>query len=161
MGTSVLVASQLLYILMKDELSEQTSNFALGDLCKYLSRNDETLEINQIEYSLYSKIMMNINTFNFNDVLIGQLNDLFISMWSCFEASINSLTKSFETCIINELELSSLKKFKKLVKDIFKEKIDDETLSKIDNIKDIFLKKYPVYISISDRVNYLVMYKNC
>jgi len=161
LGTSELVISQLFYLMLKDELSEQTSNFPLDDLCRYIARNDETNIVNECDYRAIKSYAETIICLDFNAIYEGLLYDLFISMWSCFEASINSLTKAYENEVLAIKENSSIKGFKKIICDIFK----DSSINHSSNIqvlceknKDNILKKYPIYVSFSDRVNYLYKY---
>lgn len=160
-GTSTSVASQFFYFLMKDELSESTENFALDILCKYITTDEEKETIDETEYNQNIEYMINLTRFESNKMLIGQIYDFYISMWSSFEAAINSLTTKYETKIYTKLKKSHFKKFKKFYKsNILKSITDDNTivekLEKILEMKEEEINnEFPRYISFPDRTNYL------
>ena len=139
---------------MKDELSESNGNAALAVLCKYISTVEG--EIDNIEFLENCNYMITLCTKAFNAMLIGQIYDFYISMWSCFEATINSMCITYEREIEKQLSHSKSKKMIKFLKKCMKNKVDESEIKEIfENNQDIFYKEFPIYISFPDKINYL------
>lgn len=155
LGTSTTVASQFFYFLMKDELSEATQNFALEFLCKYISTNEETETVDDNVFRENREYMINLATQNFNAMLTGQIYDFYVSMWSCFETAITSITTKYELEIIKKLSNSRLKKVKKICKN-GKRSSTEACSDIIEYLKESIDKEFPIYISFPDRMNYLL-----
>lgn len=150
-GTSEAVADQFFYFLMKDEMSSCTGNFTLDELDDYINSDCTSLE--RIENK---KFMVKLCMFEFNGMLIGQIYDFYVSMWSCFEASINSLCLPFENAIQKKLDASNFKKATKFFAQCMGDSIDKQELIKILNQNEQkYSEKFPQYISFPDRINYL------
>lgn len=155
LGTSTAVASQFFYFLMKDELSEATQNFALDFLCEYISTNEETETVDDNVFKENRDYMINLATQDFNEMLTGQIYDFYVSMWSCFETAITSITTKYELEILKKLSNSRLKKVKKIYKN--SKRSSTEVCSDIiDYLKESIDKEFPIYISFPDRMNYLL-----
>lgn len=124
---------------MKDELSESTENFALDILCKYITTDEEKATIDETEYDQNLEYMINLTKFQFNTILIGQIYDFYIGMWSSFEAAINSLTDTYEAEIYKKLNESHLKKIKKFYKNNILKSITDDNIivEKLEKMLDI------------------------
>ncbi|MCI2779169.1 hypothetical protein ACQR22_01295 [Clostridium perfringens] len=149
METAEAVARQFLYFLMKDEISSSDGNAELEVLCKYITENDEEFEEN-LNY------MATLCTKDFNEVLGGQFYDFYISMWSCFEAAINSLCIPFEDKIKEILNESNYKNTLKFIKSCINDDSDAKRFANIFNQnKENFIKKFPKYVSFPDKINYL------
>lgn len=155
LGTSCTAINQFLYVLIKDELSEATANFALPYLCKNISTGEF-----KIEYDFSLEYTGRLLKDDFNSVLAPYFLDMYFGIWCCFESAINSITKSEETLIKEELENSKFKEYKKFITNTLLADIEDVLPSdKIDKIieekrKEI-IKRNAVYISFPDRMNYL------
>ncbi len=152
LGTSTAVASQFFYFLMKDELSEATQNFALDFLCKYISTNEETETVDDNEIRENREYMIDLATQKHNEMLTGQIYDFYVSMWSCFETAITSITAKYELEIRKKLSNSRLKKVKK----IYKRNSTEACSDIIEHLKESIDKEFPIYISFPDRINYLL-----
>ena len=153
-GTAESVADQFFYFLMKDELSGSIGNAALDILCQYVTRREG--RINEIEYTINREYMIKLCTEEFNAMLIGQIYDFYISMWSCFEAAINSLCMPFEEMIKKKLDDSYFVKITKYFKNCLKG-IDNENdiINLFERNKEQFIKKFPQYVSFPDKINFL------
>ena len=155
LGTSCTAINQFLYLLIKDELSEITGNFALPYLCKNIANGEFGVDYNfSIEYT--KGLVRN----DFDSVLAPSFLDTYVGVWSCFEDAINSITKKDESLINNELANSNFKKYKKFIKKILFSDGENDLLSdRIDTIldqkKEDIIKENPIYISFPDRMNYL------
>lgn len=151
-GTSEAVADQFFYFLMKDEMSSCTGNFTLDELDAYI--NDDCTLLERIENKNF---MAKLCMFEFNGMLIGQIYDFYVSMWSCFEASINSLCVPLENAIQKKLNTSSFKKATKFFTQCMDNRIDKQEIIKVLNQNEqIYIKKFPQYVSFPDKINYLL-----
>lgn len=149
MTTSEAVANQFLYFLIKDEVSSSNDNIGLNVLCKYITERNEELKGN-LDY------MVILCTEGCNEVLGGQFYDFYISMWSCFEAAINSLCIPFEDKIKEILNESNYKNTFKFIKSCINDDSDAKRFANIFNQnKEDFIKKFPKYVSFPDKINYL------
>lgn len=153
-GTAESVADQFFYFLMKDELSGSNGNSALDILCQYVTTREG--RINAMEYAINRGYMIKLCTKEFNAMLIGQIYDFYISMWSCFEAAINSLCMPFEEMIKKKLEDSNFVKITKYIKSCLKD-IDNETdiIDLFERNKERFIKKFPQYVSFPAKIDFL------
>ncbi|XZI40748.1 hypothetical protein ACSXEP_07070 [Clostridium perfringens] len=149
MKTSEAVANQFLYFLMKDEISSSNGNIGLEALCEYITEKDEEL-FGNFEY------MKTLCTVGFNEPFVGQIYDFYISMWSCFEASINSLCREFDDMIKKDLETSNHKKILKFIKKCINDDSSYKSfINEFNKNKESLIKKVPTYVSFSDKINYL------
>ncbi|EQF26817.1 hypothetical protein QEW_0965 [Clostridioides difficile CD160] len=155
LGTSMAVASQFFYFLMKDQLSECTNNFALDFLCKYISTDKEDKTINENVFLENQNYMINLTKERFNEMLTCQTYDFYVSMWSCFETAITSMTVTHEKKIIEKLSNSRFKKIKKFCKNNISDKMNN-CCDNLEDLKDKFDKEFPIFISFPDRTNYLL-----
>jgi hypothetical protein len=155
LGTSCTAINQFLYILIKDELSEATANFALPYLCEHISTDEF-----KIDYEFSLEYTGHLLKDDFNSVLAPYFLDTYFGMWSCFESAIISITKMDETLIKEGLANSEFEKYRNFIKNIlFVDVKDVLPPDKIDKImgekREEIMKKNPVYISFPDRTNYL------
>lgn len=82
-------------------------------------------------------------------------------MWSCFEHSISIIFLRLEDETQKNLNNSQINAFKKFFKSKVLDKIDCEDgiknkiIQEIDINSDYFIKKFPKYISFTDKINYI------
>lgn len=121
--------------------------------------------VNEIKLTQMKKYLKGIICDEFNGLVQGAFYDFYISFWSGFEATINLICKPYEDAIQKELEESSFKDMRKLLKKLISEDeaaVDNEgspvetLLCSLDNHKEDFLKSFGPYVSLSDKYNYLL-----
>lgn len=154
LGTSRGVASQFFYFLMKDELSECTQNFALDVLCEHISTDEGNNTITSVELEENRNYMIQLVKEDFNKILIGQIYDFYVSMWSCFETSILSMALTYEEQIIKKLSDSRFRKIKNIYYKNTNNGVKNYS-SSLDNLRNEIDKKVPIFLSFPDKTNYL------
>lgn len=158
-GTAESVADQFFYFLMKDEISESFENRTLPLLCRDITNMDGNFIGSEIEFMENLRYMKTICTQNHNAFLKGQIYDFYISMWSCFEAAINTLCLLYEDKISEKLNESNYKKALKFIKKCIEDLACAVTVQEnFEQNKEKFIKEFSKYTSFPDRINYLFKY---
>lgn len=151
LGTSCAAISQFLYMLIKDELSEATANFALPYLCENLATGKY-----RIDYDDSIKFITRLLKDDFNSILAPSFLDTYVSVWSCFESAIISITAKYEDSMLDEISESNFKKYKKLTEKVLSGILSPDKIAPVLKEKKAeIIKQTPIYISFPDRINYL------
>ena len=155
-GLAESVANQLMYFLVKDELSESNSNKELDSLCYHMYFNKESYScVNEFEYIYIKRYLEKLVTQDFNTFIVGQFYDFYVSYWSCFEACINIICKPYEEKIRENLNTSQFEEMKKFLNKLYDDQSEyQEIITKFD--KEKFSKKFGKYVSFPDKYTYLM-----
>lgn len=155
------VTSQLFYFIMNEELSNSSGNFALEELCKYISLDSNDNTIDEAIFRRNLQYMSELAINQFNTYFQGQLYDYYVSMWSCFEYSISNIFSRIEDRVQKQLEEKQIDKIKKMLRTKIlctincEDKVKNQIIEEVDKNSDYFIKNFPKYISFSDKINYL------
>lgn len=158
------VTTQLIYLIINEEISNAIDRTPLPELYNQLWIGDDNEGINYIfrGNSYYNRYVEDIFVNRFNDNLQAFFFDYQFSMWSAFELSISNIFSEFsDEFYIDYLNQSHFNKLCKLLnkKIIEKLKLDvrqNEILNElVPEVKGDFLKLFPRFISSDDKINYL------
>lgn len=152
--TSSRVIQQILYVLIKDELSGGFSNTNLKVYSDYVTKAKDESERN-FSFAEIKKMICQ----EFNEVISGIFYDTYISIWSCFEDAINGMTRAAESEIQEALEKSRYKKLEKFLNKCTTDSHINflpETIDQLVNGKEeLYFKELPVFISLTDKINHI------
>ncbi len=149
--------SQLIYLIINEEISNSIERKPLFDLYDQLWKDDDNEGINVLFRGnlLYEHHLKDLFINQFNGMLQNSFFDYQVSMWSAFEASISNIFYRLYKKHEEDLEESHYKKLVKLLNNkIFKEhKLTENQLNILAANKNKFLKEFPRYVSSDDQIN--------
>ncbi|MGG7162964.1 hypothetical protein [Clostridium ihumii] len=155
------VTSQLFYFIMNEELSNSSANFALKELCEFITLDKENNEVNMKKFAINFGYMKELAVNQFNAYFQGQLYDYYVSMWSCFEYSISAIFLPLQDEAQKDLNSSQIKNLKKVLNNKIlckincEDSIKSEIIKEIERNSDDIIRKLPKYISFVDKINFL------
>lgn len=162
-GLAESVANQLMYFLVKDQISGSRDNRELGVLCYNIlfpEDNDSFstyIGLEDLEYTQLIRYLAKLVMYEFNSYTSGQFYDFYISYWSCFEACINQICEPYEEKIRENLNSSQFKTMKKFFSGLYRDWPNhDEIMEQFEKGEELFTQKFGKYVSFSDKYTYLI-----
>ena len=146
-----IIVTQFLYYLVKEEITQSTRNQFLEVLCQHMATKTEN-RYNDIKCFLLKKDIYRLSSEEFNSLFVAFLYDFIINVWSVFENGINELCEIFDEEIKKTLNNNNCKKQLKFLKRYIK---DEEIMKILEEKEDEYIKKFPKYISLFDKINFI------